>query len=186
MASESSLPTIAAGDHQGYMEFALKQASLSPPEPNNFCVGAVLVDADANTIISTGYSLELPRNSLGDPGTTHAEQCCFIKVAQKHNLPEERIGEVLPADTVLYTTMEPCNKRLSGNRTCVDRILRLNGAIKVVYVGIKEPEVFVAQEHGTTGRKKLEDAGVGVRFVEGLEDRILEVSTAGHDTGSKA
>ena len=62
----------------------------------------------------------------------------------------------------------------------MDRILRLNGAIKTVYVGIKEPEVFVAQEHGTTGRKKLEDGGVAVRFVEGMEERILEVSTAGH------
>lgn len=186
MTEESSFPTIAAGDHKGYMEYAVEQARLSPPASTKFCVGAVLVNADANAIISTGYSLELPRDSLGDPGTTHAEQCCFIKVAQKHSLPEERIGEVLPSNTVLYTTMEPCNKRLSGNRTCVDRILRLNGAIKTVYVGIKEPEVFVAQEHGTTGRKKLEDGGVAVRFVEGMEERILEVSTAGHGTGGKS
>jgi pyrimidine deaminase RibD-like protein len=175
MASEPSRPIIAVSDHKGYMEYALEQALLSPPSPTKFCVGAVLVDADKNEILSTGYSLELP-------GNTHAEQCCFIKVAQKHNLPEERIGEVLPENTVLYTTMEPCNERLSGNRTCVERILRLNGAIKVVYIGIKEPETFIGEN---AGRKRLEDAGIAVTFVEGMQDRILEVSTAGHEKQSK-
>ena len=182
MASEPHHPTIPAGDHKAYMEHALDQARLSPPAPTNFCVGAVLVDADANAILSTGYSLELPRGSLGDPGSTHAEQCCFIKVAQKHNLPEERIGEVLPKNTVLYTTMEPCNERLSGNRTCVERILRLNGAIKVVYVGIKEPRVFIGEN---LGRKRLEDAEVVVIMVEGMQDRILKVATAGHEVESR-
>jgi pyrimidine deaminase RibD-like protein len=175
MASEPSRPIIAANDHKGYMEYALEQALLSPPAPTKFCVGAVLVDADKNEILSTGYSLELP-------GNTHAEQCCFIKVAQKHNLPEERIGEVLPKNTVLYTTMEPCNKRLSGNKTCVERILGLNGAIKVVYVGIKEPETFIGEN---VGRKRLEDAGIAVTIVEGMQDRILEISTAGHEKQSK-
>lgn len=182
MASETPHPAIAAGDHKGFMSYALERARLSPPASTKFCVGAVLVDADKNDILSTGYSLELPRDSHGEPGSTHAEQCCFIKVAQKHNLPEERIGEVLPENTVLYTTMEPCNKRLSGNRTCVERILRLNGAIKVVFVGIKEPEVFVGEN---AGRKRLEGAGVVVEVVEGMQDQILEVSTAGHDSGSK-
>ncbi|MCJ1405746.1 hypothetical protein MMC11_008976 [Xylographa trunciseda] len=177
MASKSSHPTIEAGDHKGYMEYALEQARRSPPAPTKFCVGAVLVDADKNEISSTGFSLELSRDTPGDPGKTHAEQCCFIKVAEKYHLPEERIGEVLPKNTVLYTTMEPCNKRLSGHRTCVDRILRLNGAIKVVYVGINEPEKFIGEN---VGRKRLEDAGVVVEFVGGMQDRILEVSTAGH------
>ena len=180
MAPEPYHPTIPAGDHKAYMEYALDRARLSPPASTKFCVGAVLVDADKNAVLSTGYSLELPRDSLGDPGSTHAEQCCFIKVAQKHNLPEERIGEVLPENTVLYTTMEPCNKRLSGNRTCVERILRLRGAIKVVYVGIREPEVFVGEN---VGMKRLEDADVKISVVEGMRDRILKVSTAGHEVG---
>lgn len=182
MYPKQSYPTIAAGDHKRYMEIALEQARLSPPAPTKFCVGAVLVDADENEILSTGYSMELPGNIPGDPGSTHAEQCCLIKVAQKHDLPEERIGEVLPRNTVLYTTMEPCNKRLTGSRTCVERILRLNGAIKTVYVGIKEPEIFIGNN---AGRKRLEDAGVVVRFVDGMQDRILAVSTAGHEKQSK-
>ncbi len=172
MTSQTAHPTIKAGDHAAYMEYALEQAHKAPPKPTNFRVGAVLLDADTNTIIATGYSLELP-------GNTHAEQTCFMKVAEHHNLPEEKIGEVLPRNTVLYTTMEPCNKRLSGNLTCVERILRLGNAIKVVYVGIKEPEKFVGQN---LGRARLENAGIKVEHVEveELEKRILETATAGH------
>ncbi|KAL8949394.1 MAG: hypothetical protein Q9222_004495 [Ikaeria aurantiellina] len=170
---------IAAGDHKGYMQYALAQAQLSPPASTKFSVGAVLVDADANEILSTGYSLELPRDSHGEPGTTHAEQCCLIKVAMQYGLPEERVDEVLPANTILYTTMEPCNQRLSGNRTCVDRILRLNGGVKTVYVGIREPATFVGENTGV-GIQRLRDGGVGVEFVEGMEEQIMEVSMAGH------
>ncbi|ERF72772.1 hypothetical protein EPUS_09402 [Endocarpon pusillum Z07020] len=148
MASKASYPTITADDHKRYMEYAIEQARLSPPEPTKFCVGAILIDADKNEILATGYSKELPEHTPTDPESTHAEQCCFIKVAQKHNLPEDRIGQVLPKNAVLYTTMEPCNKRLSGNRTCVERIFRLNGAIKLVYVGIKEPEKFIGENVG--------------------------------------
>ncbi len=60
----------------------------------------------------------------------------------------------------------------------MERILRLNGAIKVVYVGIREPEVFVGEN---VGMQKLKDAGVIVEVVEGIQDRILQVSTAGHE-----
>ncbi|GKZ29142.1 hypothetical protein AbraIFM66950_003302 [Aspergillus brasiliensis] len=177
MVARASYPSIPAGDHKAYMEYALDQARLSPPAPTKFCVGAVLVDADKNAILSTGYSMELPGDRPGDPGNTHAEHCCFIKVAEQHNIPEDRIGEVLPPNTVLYTTMEPCNRRLSGNRTCVERVLQLGDAIKVVYVGIKEPEKFIGEN---TGRKRLEEAGVVVEAVQGMEDRITEVATAGH------
>ncbi|KAI0536123.1 cytidine deaminase-like protein [Xylaria digitata] len=179
MASKISLPTIRAGDHQGWMEYALDQARLSPPAPTKYCVGAVLVDADKGEALSTGYSMELPGDRPGDPGNTHAEHCCFIKVADQHGLPEDRIGEVLPKNTALYTTMEPCNERLSGNRTCVDRILGLKGAIKTVYIGIREPDTFIAENNGIT---RLEKAGIEVVLVEGMQERIHEVSTAGHGT----
>ncbi|KAJ5722690.1 cytidine deaminase-like protein [Penicillium malachiteum] len=143
------------------MGFALTQAHKSPPAGNKFCVRAVLVDADQGKVLSTGYSLEYSRDYKGDPGTTHAEQCCFIKIADAHNIPEERIHEVLPPNTVLDTTMEPCNERLSGNITCATRILRLNGAIKTVYMGIKEPGTFITHNDG---QERLEAGGVKVVF----------------------
>ncbi|KAF4982166.1 hypothetical protein FZEAL_2143 [Fusarium zealandicum] len=156
MSSQQTYPTFAAGDHEGLMEFALDQARKSPPAGNKFCVGAVLVDADTGEVLSTGFSLEYPRDYNGDVGMTHAEQCCFIKIADKHDLLEERIHEVLPANTALYTTMEPCNERLSGNMTCATRILRLQSAIKTVYVGIKEPGTFIALNDG---QQRLERNG---------------------------
>lgn len=43
------------------------------------------------------------------------------------------------------------------NRCCVDRIMELKDAIKVVYVGIKEPDTFIA---GNSGKDRMEAAGV--------------------------
>ncbi|ORY66268.1 uncharacterized protein BCR38DRAFT_465204 [Pseudomassariella vexata] len=167
MTAAETHPTIAVGDDAAFMEYALDQARKSPPEPEN-------------SVLSTGYSLELPRDQPGDPGTTHAEQCCFIKIANKYNPgdgpSETRIGGILPPNTALYTTMEPCNERLSGNRTCVERILQLKDKIKVVYVGIKEPGTFINKNEM---QKRLEDAGVMIKFV-GNKERIAQVAMAGH------
>ncbi|KAG9246511.1 cytidine deaminase-like protein [Calycina marina] len=153
-----------------YMRYALTLAQKSPPKPTNYRVGAVLVDTNTNTILTTGYTLECE-------GNTHAEQSCFIKLSQQHNALEEDLAKVLPENTVLYTTVEPCGKRLSGNKTCVERILGYGSAIKRVYVGVKEPEKFVGEN---LGRKRLEEASIEVVLVEGMEKEILEVATAGH------
>ncbi len=167
------MAAILPDDHKAYMQLALEQAQKSPPKPTNYRVGAVLVDSAANQILATGYTLELP-------GNTHAEQCCFIKLAEKHGVSEENLKEALPSDLALYTTVEPCSKRLSGNLPCVERVLRLAGCIRTVYVGIMEPETFVAEN---TGKRSLDNAGISLVHVEGFEKEILEVATAGHVKG---
>ncbi|KAL2016095.1 hypothetical protein VTK56DRAFT_4269 [Thermocarpiscus australiensis] len=164
------MTAIQPGDHKAFMQLALEQAKKSPPKPTNYRVGAVLVDSASNEILATGYTLELP-------GNTHAEQCCFLKLAENYGVPEEKLKEVLPSELALYTTVEPCSTRLSGNLPCVERVLRLAGSIRTVYVGIMEPETFVAEN---TGKKSLQDAGISVVHVEGLEKEILDVATAGH------
>jgi pyrimidine deaminase RibD-like protein len=175
--------------HLSLLRDALSHARLSPPKPTNFRIGALLYSPSSNPqILTTGYTLE-------SPGNTHAEQTCFLKLAAIHSiLPspissgesdgsvEDRLGPFLPEDTVLYTTMEPCNKRSAGNLTCVERILRLRGwdggvAIRRVVCGVREPEKFVGENKG---RKRLEEAGIEVVHVGGLEEEILEVATAGH------
>ncbi|MCJ1339880.1 hypothetical protein MMC09_005172 [Bachmanniomyces sp. S44760] len=172
--------SITAMDHKGYMRLALTLAGMSEPKPTNFRVGAVLVDEEANSILSTGYTLELP-------GNTHAEQCCFAKYAATLGISEEKLGDVLPHATVLYTTMEPCVKRLSGHEACVDRIIKLKGGeskggIRTVYVGVTEPETFVGPNEG---QSKLQNAGLSCVHIEGLEDDILKVATAGHTPNAK-
>lgn len=180
--AETMHPTIAPGDHKTFMEYAVVQARLSPPGPDKFCVGAVLADGDTGEILSTGYSIELPGYMEGDMGSTHAEQCCFIKVAQSHGLSavraEEQILELLPTNTVLYTTMEPCNARLSGNRTCCDRIVALKGKLRTVYVGIREPNTFIVDNNG---KERLEAEGIGFEMVEETHNLCYEAAMNGHD-----
>ena len=161
-------------DDQSYMRFALSLAELSPSKASNFRVGAVLVDRAENKILSTGYTLELP-------GNTHAEQCCLDKFAASQGKCEDEVADLLPEDTVIYSTMEPCSQRLSGNLPCVDRIVRTrqgaHGGIKTVYIGLLEPETFI--QHNS-GRTQLENAGITCAHVTGLEEDILRIATAGH------
>ncbi|KAI1777140.1 cytidine deaminase-like protein [Hypoxylon cercidicola] len=166
--------SIEAGDHQSYMKLALSLATQSPPKPTNYRVGAVVVEVATNAILATGYTLELP-------GNTHAEQCCFEKLAEKYGIPASRLGEVLPDEVALYTTVEPCSQRLSGNLPCVERIMAVGDKIKTVYVGVQEPDKFVS---GNSSRQKLKNAGIAFVHVAGLEKDILEVATAGHEQSS--
>jgi pyrimidine deaminase RibD-like protein len=168
------LPSIAPLDHTSYMRLAISLAEKSIPKSTNFRVGAVLVNETTNQILSTGYTLELP-------GNTHAEQCCLDKYAQSMEVADTEIGDVLPEKAVLYTTMEPCDRRVSGNVPCTDRILITTtgaaGGIKTVYLGVTEPKTFIGDN---TGRTKLEDGGIKCVLIPGLESLILQVATAGH------
>ncbi len=187
-----SVPASADIDakHLAYMRHALDLARQSPPKPSNFRVGAVLVDATVGgdtssdgAVLATGYTLELP-------GNTHAEQCCLLKLAAQHGVTEEELSGLSPAQLptrlAIYTTMEPCSVRLSGNLPCVQRLLRLIGSGEpgkpdrtlTVYLGVAEPDTFVANN---TGRQTLAGAGVQVVHVSGLEQEILAVATAGHE-----
>lgn len=172
--AEAKLPSIPSHDHSGYMKLAISLAEQSIPKSTNFRVGAVLVDEGANQILSTGYTLELP-------GNTHAEQCCLDKYCKARGVMENEIGNVLPEEAVLYTTMEPCDRRASSNIPCTERILRtrtgIHAGIKKVYLGVTEPLIFVGEN---TGRTKLEKAGIPCVVIPGFEQEILAVATAGH------
>ncbi|KAB8235540.1 hypothetical protein ETB97_006870 [Aspergillus alliaceus] len=172
--------------HLKYLRECLSLAEKSPPRPTNFRVGAILVsrkEGDYNTeedrILSSGYTMELA-------GNTHAEQCCLSNYAAVHSVPDEHVWEVLPSEPdrklVMYVTMEPCGKRLSGNLPCVQRIIRTRQGdrkgIQKVYFGVKEPGTFVG---GSEGCKMLTAAGIDWQVVGGLEKDILEVAVAGHD-----
>ncbi|EIE86643.1 hypothetical protein RO3G_11354 [Rhizopus delemar RA 99-880] len=63
--------------------------------------------------------------------------------------------------------MEPCSKRLSGNRPCVDRIIEAN--IKRVVVGVREPPNLVNCE----GIGLLEKHNIEVVIVPGVQEACL-------------
>ncbi|KAF5019915.1 hypothetical protein F66182_8077 [Fusarium sp. NRRL 66182] len=164
------MATIEPGNHKSAMQRALGLANKSPPKPTNFRVGALIVRLSDNSVIAEGYTLELP-------GNTHAEETCLLKLAEQHETTEKKLSEIFNTPHALYTTVEPCFKRLSGKLPCVERVLRQKSWITQVYVGVQEPETFVGEN---TGRKTLEDAGIIIHHVQGLEDEILKVATAGH------
>ncbi|SPO04934.1 related to RIB2 - DRAP deaminase [Cephalotrichum gorgonifer] len=159
-------------DHKAILQHALALARKSPPKPTNFRVGAVLVDIESNTATSTGYTLELE-------GNTHAEQCAFSKLAARLGVDEGAglANAMAGKPHALYTTMEPCSVRLSGNKPCVERVMEQKSWVKRVLVGVVEPRDFV---EGNDGRAKLEGEGVEVLHIGGLEEEILEVAKAGH------
>ena len=156
------------------MEYALSIAKQASPKSTNFSVGAVVVDETENHILTTGYTNELP-------GNTHAEQCALTKLETKVRVsPPMWLSP--DAALVLYTTMEPCNKRSSGSLPCTETILDFNQkpltkGITKVYFGVKEPAKFV---EANQGKGKLETHGIELQHVPGLEKAILEVATAGH------
>jgi pyrimidine deaminase RibD-like protein len=147
------------------MLVALNEARKATPVPSAFCVGAVIVDPSTGKVLSTGYSRELP-------GNTHAEACALDK------LPPTALEAVDGAD--MYTTMEPCSVRLSGNTPCVTRIL--GAGIKRVYVGVEEPKDFVLCE----GTRLLREKGVEVINVSDYAEACLDVARGTETPESKA
>ncbi|KAG0665855.1 DRAP deaminase [Rhodotorula mucilaginosa] len=155
-------PTTSAPEHVRYMRLALAEARKSIPVETAFCVGAVIVSSPTHptsspsTVLATGYSRELP-------GNTHAEQCALDKIKGQGPAAAD---DVL-AGASIYTTMEPCSERLSGNVPCVQRILATG--ISSVFIGVEEPKDFVECE----GTRLLREAGRQVFVVVDPEDPDL-------------
>jgi len=120
------------------MNMACDLANKCERAPKAYCVGAVYTDGRHN-ILSVGYSRELP-------GNTHAEECAFMKA---------KLGE----KSTMYTSMEPCSVRLSGNRDCASRCIEAN-VLRVV-CGVKEPSKFVVCQ----GTQTLRDHGIIVDYI---------------------
>lgn len=158
---QTALPDWALDDCKKFMELAIEEAKNCADTTTAFSVGAVLVKD--NQVLSTGYSRELL-------GNTHAEQCALEKYFKK-------TGETdVPPGTVIYTTMEPCSERLSGNLPCTDRILKTN--IKTVFVGVMEPDTFIKNN---IGYEKLVSHGVSYIHIPGYEKMCLDIAFKGHE-----
>lgn len=160
---KTQFPDWALEPHKKYMELAIEQAKKCGPTTTAFNVGAVLVNG--TEILATGYSRELP-------GNTHAEQCALEKYFTK-------IGKRnVPSGTVLYSTMEPCSLRLSGNQSCVQRVLMLNGNIQTVFFAVSEPETFV---ENNTAACLFDNANINYINIPGYEDECLKIAFSGHN-----
>lgn len=125
-----------------FMKLAIEQAKQCINSTGAYNVGAVTTYQ--GNLQQTGYSRELP-------GNTHAEECCLMK---------SKI-----ADTI-YTTMEPCGRRLSQKTSCAELIIA-SGTIKQVFYVVTEPSCFIEK---SVGLSMLTDAGIRVRRLDEFQD----------------
>ena len=136
-----------------FMQCALEQAKLCIPTQSAYNVGCIIVQGDV--IVSTGYSRELP-------GNTHAEECALHKIQD-----DQKINNV-----ILYTTMEPCSRRLSKKESCVIKCIQ-SAKIKRIVMAIHEPNTFVKD---CTGKSLLQNAGIQVHVMSEFAAQALEVN----------
>jgi pyrimidine deaminase RibD-like protein len=171
------------GEDTYFMKLAIAEAYKSIPVETAYNVGALLVipaslatilSLDGNrvevgpgqdrVIIATGYSREIE-------GNTHAEECCLLKLSsecQKQLATTVSAGTTSPPVT-MYTTMEPCARRLSSRPSCTQRLLAVPWIQRVV-VGIREPLIFVKDVDGV---EQLRAAGRTVDVLHGWEEACL-------------
>ena len=127
-------------NHPYYMQLALDLAKQGWPNvaPNPM-VGCVIVKKDQ--VVASSY-----HKTFGDP---HAEVNAIA------NLPKE----IVPAECVLYVTLEPCS-HFGKTPPCCDLII--SKGFKTVVIACKDPNPLVSGE----GIKKLKEAGIEV--IEGV------------------
>jgi pyrimidine deaminase RibD-like protein len=166
------------------MQQALDQAKLSKYVKGAFCVGCVIAiprRGSKSIVISTGFSRELPGNTHAEANALEkANHITPLDVATLLNIPS---NETPPSITDLlhtadvYTTMEPCSVRTSGLAPCADALIV--AGIQRCLIGAAEPPDFVNCE----GAVRLQNAGIEVVWVKGLEGECLKVARGQDDAG---
>ncbi len=132
---------------------AVELSRRAPRSDGAFSVGAMLVGADGG-LIATGFSRE-------EQPSDHAEEVALRRA--------EEAG-VSTNGATMYTSLEPCSRRLSGRTSCTQRIIDA-GIARVVYV-LAEPPVFVDCE----GTAQLRAAGVDVEVRHDLADAVRQIN----------
>ena len=124
-----------------YMKLAIEEAKKSK-DSDGYWVGAVIIKDDI--IISKSYSCE--KNDNG-----HAEELAIKRC--KENI----------SGATMYITMEPCDIRPSGKKSCCDWIIE--SKIKKVIYGVLDPDTYVI----CNGIEKLVKAGIEVEHFKEFE-----------------
>ncbi|REE95095.1 deaminase [Thermomonospora umbrina] len=138
-----------ARDDRRWLELACDLARSCPPSETAFSVGAVIVGADGSEL-ARGFSRET------DP-TAHAEEVALARTA----VPTL-------AGATIYSSLEPCGRRLSRPRPCA--LLIVDAGIGRVVYAWREPSLFVEGD----GDEVLRAAGVEVVHVADLAERARE------------
>jgi diaminohydroxyphosphoribosylaminopyrimidine deaminase/5-amino-6-(5-phosphoribosylamino)uracil reductase len=148
----------------GWLAAAIDLSRQCPPSPSAFSVGAILVAADGS-VIATGYSRECDRRD-------HAEEVALGRAAAAAPgggpSPAQAAGGLAAA--TMYSSLEPCRRRLSRPRSCSELIVA--AGIRRVVLAWLEPPVFVPGG----GARWLREQGVTVTQVPELADQARAVN----------
>ena len=143
------MSTDRAHDDLHWLALACDLARRCPPSDTAFSVGAVVVDAQGREL-ARGHSRETDEK-------VHAEEAALAKLA----------GRDLTGATV-YSSLEPCARRLSRPKPCARLILE-RGIRRVVFAW-REPVLFVEGD----GVETLEAAGAEIVELPELAERAKE------------
>lgn len=135
-------------DDAGFMKEAISQASKSKAA-DGYKVGAVLVSG--NRILSKAFSGESIRY-------THAEEYAIKKYGRDLS------------GAIIYSTMEPCDKRRSGKKSCCDLIM-VNKIRRVVF-GTFDPDARMV----CNGIEALKNAGMEMLQLKELEEECRRLT----------
>lgn len=138
-----------------WLQAAIEMSRRCPATDSAFCVGAILV-SESGQVIAQRYSRQ------SDP-QDHAEEAALADAAAS--------GADLRGAT-LYSSLEPCLRRVSRPASCADLILR-SGVRRVVYAW-REPPIF--QPGG--GAAWLEEHGITVIELPDLASAAESVNRA--------
>ena len=100
-----------------WLREAIELSRCCPPSDTAFSVGAVLVSGDQareSSVIATGFSRER------DPHD-HAEETALVKATE--GAADAELAEARLADATMYSSLEPCLRRLSRPRSCAQLIV---------------------------------------------------------------
>jgi pyrimidine deaminase RibD-like protein len=150
-----------------WLGLACDLARLCPPSEQAFSVGAVIVGPDG-TELARGFSRET------DP-KAHAEEAALGRLSAPGGavMPGRAAdspgaGAAALGGATIYSSLEPCGRRLSRPRPCA-RLIVDAGIGRVVYAW-REPSLFVEGE----GEEVLRAAGVEVVRIGDLAERAKE------------
>jgi diaminohydroxyphosphoribosylaminopyrimidine deaminase/5-amino-6-(5-phosphoribosylamino)uracil reductase len=122
---EPRLAPGEAGADEYWIREAVELSRLCPPSATAFSVGAILV-SQSGAVISTGFSRE--RFAMD-----HAEEAALARAADS--------GRPDLAATTIYSSLEPCRRRVSSPRPCTELIAA--AGIGRVVVAWLEPPLFM-------------------------------------------
>jgi pyrimidine deaminase RibD-like protein len=156
------------------MKEALLLAKSCVQVDTAYNVGALLVGLTGE-VLASGFSREIE-------GNTHAEEVCLMKLMKKleetegtdkGNNTSSRLS--LLKGATLYSTMEPCSKRLSGKKPCCE--LLAEAGIARVVIAVREPSTFVQK---CEGADQLASAGIKVDFLDDEECQRQALAANAH------